>query len=143
MKTYACHNCRKGLGPHCIRCGRVDLYEKKLCYEPRADNVEALAVAAQKSEPSSLTPLPPHVEDLFLQSFCAVPTLSPVEALLLHHVAKGKTPGTFQEYLVKASNEIREELPGLYHRKCFRLWDGIVRKCPLLQSIVTWKGNRS
>ncbi len=135
-KTYTCHNCKRGPGRHCFSCSRVALYEKKLRHEPRG-HVERIATAPSVGS-TKATDLPDEIEDTLRLAFCACTELTPLECLMLLHVAKRGTPRNFPAFL-------RQSVALLKHRSnatrnaANKTWQRVIAKCPLLKSLATWK----
>ena len=92
-KSYTCHNCPRGRGPHCVRCRRVDFDDIRIQHQPH--NRAELQAAQTKPPSTPVTSLPPAVENRLREFIFDLFDLDPLQLHLLSHVRNGGTPNTF------------------------------------------------
>lgn len=151
-KSYACHNCRRGPGPHCAKCRRVDQDDIRIRHSPHSRAELQAAARPPASEP--VTDLPADVENRLRIFMFDLFDLSPIQLLLLQHVRDGGTPGTFGRAFaafVKSSVIYGDRSRrAQWERTCdemganvsrataWAIWNGMLRRNPMLAVFRTW-----
>ena len=151
-KSYTCHNCPRGRGPYCARCKRVDQDDIRIQHSPH--NRAELQAAAIHPPSERATTLPAEVEDKLRRFLFDLFDLDPIQLLLLRHVKQGGTPATFgrtfSAFLKSSIIYGKRKQKARWDRACeeigawisrataWAIWDGMVKKSPLLAIFQTW-----
>lgn len=157
-KSYACHNCTKGRGKHCAQCRRVDQDDIRIQHSPH--NRAELQPAAIHPASEQVTTLPADIEDTLRRFLFDLFDLNPLQLMLLRHVKQDGTPTTFgrafSSFLKSSIIYGKRNHRDRWNRTCdeigawisrataWAIWDGMVKKQPLLAIFQTWdKGHGS
>ena len=151
-KAYTCHNCPKGRGQHCVRCRRVDQDDIRIQHSPH--NRSELQAAAIQPPAEQATNLPSDIEETLRRFLFDLFDLDPTQLMLLRHVKRGGTPGTFgREFASFLKSSIiygKRKHKARWDRTCdeigawisrataWAIWDNMVKKSPLLAIFQTW-----
>ena len=148
-RVNTCHNCKRGVGDHCIYCKRVNQDEIRmmkathnvnpgLTKDPKTENADA-----QTQEPA--TNLQPNVEDVLRVMFATFANLPPIGVLaVVHRATKRAEP--FAEYLQNFLAKMRTYLKGgqghAMNRATLKAaWDRTAAKNPAFAALQTWSGH--
>ena len=148
----ACHNCRRGIGKHCETCKRVSQDDIRIQHTPH--NRSEMQAAMPQPASEQATGLPGDIEDKLRQFLFDLFDLDPIQLLLLQHVRRHGTPVSFRAYFAKfLKNSIKygnrahkerweqmvDEVGANIGRATAKaIWDGMVKKSPLLAVFQTW-----
>ena len=148
----ACHNCRLGVGKHCETCKRVSQDDIRIQHTPH--NRSEMQAAMPQPASEQATGLPSDIEDKLRQFLFDLFDLDPIQLLLLQHVRRHGTPVSFRAYFAKfLKNSIKygnrahkerweqmvDEVGANIGRATAKaIWDGMVKKSPLLAVFQTW-----
>lgn len=151
-KSYTCHNCPQGRGPHCVHCKRVNQDDIRIQHSPH--NRTELQAATIRPASEKATNLPDDIEDTLRRFLFDLFDLDPIQLMLLRHVKQGGTPNTFGRAFakfLKASiiygkrkhrarwDRTCEEIGAWISRAtAWAIWDGMIQKAPLLALFQTW-----
>ena len=151
-KSYTCHNCPRGRGPHCVRCSRVDFDDIRIQHQPH--NRAELQAAQTKPPSTPVTSLPPAVENRLREFIFDLFDLDPLQLHLLSHVRNGGTPNTFgrtfaaflkssimygqRKYRARWNRTVDEIGANITRATAWAIWDAMVKKSPLLAIFQTW-----
>ena len=151
-KSYTCHNCPQGRGKHCARCRRVDQDDIRIQHSPH--NRAELQAAAIHPASEQATTLPADIEDTLRRFLFDLFDLDPIQLMLLRHVKQGGTPTTFGRvfaaFLKSSIIYGKRKQKARWEQTCqeigawisrataWAIWDGMVKKAPLLAIFQTW-----
>lgn len=150
--VIACHNCRLGVGKHCETCRRVSQDDIRIQHTPH--NRSEMQAAMPQAASEQATSLPADIEDTLRQFLFDLFDLDPIQLLLLQHVRRRGTPVSFRHYFAKflkasikygdrAHKERWEQMvdevgANIGRATAKAIWDGMVKKSPLLAVFQTW-----
>jgi len=89
---------------------------------------------AKDNAPRSVTPLPPDIEDRVRLLLAAIIGMTPLQALVLHHLANGGNLVNFNEYMARTLNDwdgrsIKDK------RAAWFIFQSAKKKCPELDAL--------
>jgi len=102
----ACHNCKDGPGPACLRCKRIsqdDIRIKKTPKNIRPD----LTVTHSTAGSAKVTDLPDETENKLRQLICAFVDLDQLEVVSALHLARRGTARTLPGAIAKYAEGVR------------------------------------
>lgn len=132
MTSTACHNCKRGPGPSCATCRRVDQDDIRIAHTPHS---RAELVALTPQEAASATGLPPDVEDTLRQALIGLFDLDPIELLLVQHIVRRHNLSTFGQVMAKVAARICR-YRGSEKAQAHAMKEAIARKWAPLRAIV-------
>ncbi len=151
-KSYTCHNCPKGRGPHCATCRRVDQDDIRIQHSPH--NKAEFQASSIQAASGQATALPDEIEDTLRRFLFDLFDLNPTQYLLLRHVIQGGTPSTFGRtfaaFLKSSIIYGKRRHRARWERTCdeigawisrataWAIWNEMVKKFPLLSIFQTW-----
>ena len=146
-KVCACHNCKNGVGQHCITCRRINQDDIRIKRNPHNINPELtkeLTTSADAGkEPELATPINPNAEDVLRLMLATFAALSPLELLLVIHSATRRAY-PFEEYLRTFVDKIQQyendDSGRMFSRATLKAaWESIAAKNPAFAVLRSWK----
>ncbi len=136
MNIIACHSCSKGVGKHCETCRRVSQDDIRIAHSPH--NRSELQATTIRQPSQQATALPEDVEDTLRRLLCTITELKTLDILLLVHIAKGGTPGTFGRSLNALIAEAKTYGDEIGRATAMAKWKAIVKKFAPFRALRSW-----
>ena len=131
LKSQGCHNCKKGIGDHCINCRRVDFDEIKRLRTPHVDLEEYAdlipdpnTTTPEAENTVSTLPIDEKTADALLQFIRFITEMPPWAFPLIQELLKGKT----MPQIAKEQDLSRQTLWARYKR--------IAEESPILEKFI-------
>lgn len=135
--VFACHNCTKGRGLHCVHCRRVDQDDIRIQHSPH--NKAEFQTSTIQTASGRATSLPEDAEDAlrrFLATVAGLDVLSFVAAL---HFARRGGRGRLAATLRQFAADIRSYRGGAPDKAViWAKWHSTKGKIPEIAAVRTW-----
>lgn len=140
--SYACHNCRKGAGEHCIDCKRVKSDDGRIRRNAHIGDESIVVDGNMAAMPTQhRLDQPEPVEEVLRKFVYALTDMTALEALLLHHIAKGGTTENFAAFIADKLPEFAKAAVAS-RQSAHSRWLGVLRKFAPLDALRSWKRRR-
>ncbi len=137
-----CHKCEKGVGDWCIACNAVTADDIAIRKKPHLPS-EELAVAPTPDDSQAEDDMPADILDRLKLAIYAITELSPIDALLLHHIAKGGTPTNFDASVQAVVQSLRDCGGKLRRATVHARWKRIINRFAPFASLAGWQSGHA
>lgn len=140
-KSYTCHNCKRGRGPHCVRCRRIDFDDIRIQHKPH--NREELQAATITLPWGQVTNLPADVENALRHFLFAVTSLDALQFIAALHLLRRGRRRALAKTIRAFAADVRAHLMGpRAHATVWAKWKNVVGRLPeLCAAIPKWEGH--